>query len=137
MGPYASPAGEPSSQSVSALPESLRRPAFDLAVTEQGDTLYLRLTGDCSRACVGRVEAALKRVSAALTKRVVFDLRGLTFLDARGLKAILRTHERARSGLLEVVVVRPRGLASRVFTLTRVGERLTMVDGPSRRGLRS
>jgi hypothetical protein len=29
-----------------------------------------------------------------------------------------------------LVVVRPRGTANRVFTLTRVGEELTMVDEP-------
>ncbi|MCA1677827.1 MAG: hypothetical protein LC777_02190 [Actinobacteria bacterium] len=41
---------------------------------------------------------------------------------------IVKTNERADSEPFEVVVVRPKGLASRVFTLTRVGEQLTIVD---------
>jgi hypothetical protein len=44
------------------------------------------------------------------------------------LRTILRANERARAGALELVVVRPRGTAGRVFSLTRVGEELRMVD---------
>lgn len=130
MGPDASPAGNGPCQSPPSLREALGRPAFRLAVKEQGDTLLLRLTGEFEWACVGRVEAALERASRALTKRVVFDLQGLTFLDSGGLRTILRTQERARYESFEVVVVRPLGLANRVFTLTRAGAQLTMVDRP-------
>jgi anti-anti-sigma factor len=127
MGPSVSPAGELSSQSASALPESSKGCALGMRVEEQGSTLLLGLTGEFDRADVGRVEAALDRV-AAQTTRVVFDLQGLSFLDAGGLMAILRAHERARTEPFELVVVRPQGLASRIFTLTRAGEQLTIVD---------
>jgi anti-anti-sigma factor len=60
--------------------------------------------------------------------QVVFDLRELTFLDAAGLHTILRANERARDTGFEVIVVRPRGLANRVFTLTRAGQELKLVD---------
>lgn len=127
IGPSASAGGEPASQSASlSLPPGGSR-GFGLGVEQEGSTLYLRLTGEFDRACVRRVEAALER-AAALTRRVVFDLRGLSFLGLAGLKTILRTNERSRSKPFEVVVVRPRGLANRIFTLTRLGERLTLVD---------
>jgi anti-sigma B factor antagonist len=102
---------------------------FQLAVEEQGSTLFLRPRGEFDLAAVGRVENALGRVFGA-TSRVVVDLRRLTFLDSAGLRTILRANERARAGAFELVVVRPRGTANRVFTLTRVGEELTMVDEP-------
>jgi anti-sigma B factor antagonist len=102
---------------------------FQLAVEEQGCTMLLRPMGEFDSAAVGRVENALGRVfEVAATSRVVFDLRRLTFLDSSGLRTILRANERARAGAFELVVVRPRGAANRVFTLTRIGEELRMVD---------
>jgi len=79
-------------------------------------------------ACVGQVEAALERVSEARATRVVFDLERVRSIDFAGLGTIMRANERARSGTFEVVVVRPRGLANRVFTLTRAGKQLALVD---------
>ena len=63
-------------------------------------------------------------------KRVVFDLRAVCFLDLAGLRTILRADARGRAEAFEVVVVRPRGTANRVFTLTRAGEQLNIVNEP-------
>jgi anti-anti-sigma factor len=102
-----------------------------LAVEESDSTLRLRLTGDFDRAGVGAVENALHRVrEAPPTRRVVFDLRGLAFLDLAGLRTILRTDAQGRAEAFEVVLIRPRGTANRVFTLTRAGERLSIIDEP-------
>ena len=49
-------------------------------------------------------------------------------LDIAGLLTLLRTHDRARACAFELVVARPRGMANRVFTLTRAGEALSMVE---------
>ena len=99
-----------------------------LAVKEWDTTLLLRLAGDFDLSGVGQVEGALDRMSRApKPRRVVFDLRGLTFLDLAGLRTILRADARGRAERFEVVVVRPRGRANRVFTLTRAGEELSMV----------
>ena len=102
-----------------------------LAVEESDSALRLRLTGDFDLAGVGAVEHALDRLcDASAPRRVVFDLRGLAFLGLAGLRTILRTDARGRAHAVEVVVVRPRGTVNRVFTLTRAGERLTIVDEP-------
>jgi anti-anti-sigma factor len=104
---------------------------FHLAVEDSGATWCLRLMGEFDLAAVGRVENALDRVfQAPTTRRIVFDLRRLIFMDAAGLRTILRANERARAGAFELVVVRPRGTANRVFTLTRAGLELSMVDEP-------
>jgi anti-anti-sigma factor len=102
-----------------------------LAVEESDSTLRLRLTGDFDLAGVGAVEHALDRLcQAPAPRRVVFDLRGLAFLDLAGLRTILRADARGRAEAFEVVVVRPRGTANRVFTLTPAGARLSIVDEP-------
>ena len=103
--------------------------AFFIRVEQQDADLILRLGGDFDWACVARVEAALDRIRPT-TKHVVFDLQDLTFLDSRGLKTILRANERARGEPFDIVVVRPRGLANRVFTLTRAGDKLKVLDRP-------
>jgi anti-anti-sigma factor len=92
--------------------------------------------GEFDRAAVGRVESALDRiVRSPSTRRIVFDLRRLNFLDAAGLRTILRANERARAGAFELVVARPRGTANRIFTLTRAGQELSMLDEPEVRAL--
>ena len=92
----------------------------------------MSLSGEFDIAGVGRVEDALDGVfRPPRPKRVLFDLRGLTFLDAAGLRTILRANERARTAAVELCVVRPRGLANRVFTLTRAGAELCMLDDPA------
>jgi anti-anti-sigma factor len=75
------------------------------------------------------VETALDRLDQApALGRVVFDLRDLRFLDVAGLRTLLRANARGRAEAFEVLVIRPRGTANRVFTLTRAGEQLQMVD---------
>ena len=100
-----------------------------LAVKDSGHTLHLRLAGDFDLSAVGLVENALDRVSRDPSPgRVVFDLRALEFLDLAGLRTILRADARGRADAFDVVVIRPRGTANRVFTLTRAGEQLSMVS---------
>jgi anti-anti-sigma factor len=102
-----------------------------LAVEQSHSILRLRLRGDFDVAGIGAVEHALDRVGGApAPRRVVFDLRGLAFLDMAGLRTILRTDAQGRAQAFEVVVVRPRGIANRVFTLTPAGTRLRIVDEP-------
>ncbi len=107
----------------------VRNTILDLSARETGGVLVLQLDGEFDLAGVGAVENMLDRVSRPppLT-RVVFDLSSLDFLDLAGLKTILRADERSREAGWDVVVVRPRGPANRVFTLTRAGETLTLVD---------
>ena len=108
------------------------QPVLGLIVDQSGATSHLRLSGDFGLAGVGRVENALDGVfEAPTTRRIVFDLCRLRFLDAAGLSTILRADQRARAAAVELVVVRPRGRANRVFTLTRAGAELIMVDEPA------
>jgi anti-anti-sigma factor len=90
--------------------------------------LVLRIVGDLELAGIGQVMAALDRVDVARTTQVVFDLREVAFLDIAGLKTILRANDYCRDHHIAVTVMKPRGLASRVFTLTRAHLELELVD---------
>jgi anti-anti-sigma factor len=102
-----------------------------VGVEESEATLHVRLEGEFDLAAVPLVEKALDRLShAPAPRRVVFDLRAVCFLDLAGLLTVLRADARGRAEAFEVVVVRPRGMANRVFTLTRAGEQLNIVNHP-------
>ena len=102
---------------------------LQLSVAETEGALVLRLEGEFDLSGVGPVENALSRLSEGpAPARVVLDLSELEFLDLSALRTILRANERGRAVGCEVVVVRPRGTANRVFTLTRAGEELRMID---------
>lgn len=108
-----------------------RHRSFGLAVRESGTTLHVHVFGEFDRSRVGRVEQALERLAETpLPRLLVLDLRDLTFLDLAGLRTILRANDRGRAEGFEVEVVRPAGTANRVFTLTRAGLELTMIDAP-------
>ena len=99
-----------------------------LTVEDSASTLVLRMAGDLDLAAVGEAMAALDRVDVGHTSQLIFDLRELAFLDIAGLKAILRANDYCRNHHIPVTVIKPRGFASRVFTLTRVHLQLDLVD---------
>ena len=99
-----------------------------LIIDDSGSTLVLRIGGDFELAGIGQVMAALDRVDVAHTTQLVFDLREVAFLDIAGLKTILRANDYCRDHHIALTVMKPRGLASRVFTLTRAHLELELVD---------
>ena len=62
----------------------------------------------------------------------MLDLSKLTFLDSTGLRCLVTADERAREAGRRVVIVRGPDAVQRVFTITRLEERLEMVDDASR-----
>ncbi len=111
----------------SGAPSGAEEAFFRLATHRDGSKLRLVLAGEFDWAVVGHVEGALASVWG-LTEHLLFDLTNLTFLDLAGLRTVLRAHSRAESEGVTMTVVRPRGLANRVFTLTRAAETLSIVD---------
>jgi anti-anti-sigma factor len=63
-------------------------------------------------------------------RHVVLDLRGLTFMDVRGLKELIRQNEFARSNRHNLAVVRGTAAIQRVLELTGVEKMLVLVDDP-------
>ncbi len=89
------------------------------------------LRGELDLSTVGKVQEELRRVEADEPALVVLDLSSLTFLDSTGLRAVLTADERARENGRRLVIVRGPDAVQRVFAITRLEERLEIVDDAS------
>jgi anti-anti-sigma factor len=118
------PAGYP----LAGGPPAPTRPKLTLTVKGDATVLVLHLRGEFDLAGIGRVEQALEEGVRGGIRRVVFDLREVSFLDLAGLMTVMRANERSLEEPFDVQVIPPSGLASRVFTLTRAGAALNMID---------
>ena len=100
--------------------------------TEQGDSrasLVLRGELDISSAPV--LEEALSRLEAGGPPLLVIDLRGLEFMDSTGLRTLVSADQRARDAGRRLAIVRGPEAVDRIFNVTRLDERLELVDDPA------
>ena len=88
----------------------------------------LALRGELDLSTVTKVEDELQRVEAGGPEVIVLDLSRLSFLDSTGLRCLVTADQRARENGRRVVLVRGPDQVQRVFTITRLEERLEMVD---------
>jgi anti-anti-sigma factor len=108
----------------------VERAPFSFYPQREGSTLFISLVGEFDWGVTRHVEGALAKGCEEVPsiEHLVFDLSELTFIDITGLRVILKAHETAAAKGFDVTVVRPRGLANRIFTLTRAAETLEIVD---------
>jgi anti-sigma B factor antagonist len=98
-------------------------------MSEDRDGLvHVALVGELDLSTVAKVQEELRRVEAASPATLVVDLSKLTFLDSTGLRCIVTADERARAEGRRIVIVRGPDAVQRVFAITRLEERLEMVD---------
>ena len=83
-----------------------------------GNEVFLAVHGPLDATTIARFEEQLDRAQAARPERVVVDLAGCSFVDARALTALLEGHRRARryGGVLVLAGCAPRLL--RLLLLT-------------------
>ena len=92
---------------------------FDVAVNRRAGGAEVRLAGELDAAAVFTLEPQLDRIAAeADTRRIVFDLRELTFIDSAGLAVLVAAHERLQANGVEVCFLRPAASVMRIFELT-------------------
>lgn len=105
---------------------------LELTTERVGATVRLSLEGELDIASAGQVERELERIEREGPATVVLDLRKLTFMDSTGLRIVVSADARAREQSRQLVIVRGPEAVQRIFRMTRLDERLTMVDEPSR-----
>jgi anti-anti-sigma factor len=98
---------------------------------EEDGSVRLALTGELDISSAPRVDDELTRVEADAPGVVVLDLRGLAFMDSTGLRLIVSADARAREQGRRLVVVKGPEAVQRIFRVTRLDERLDMVDDPA------
>lgn len=96
--------------------------------TREGAETRVALRGELDLSTTDKVQQELERVEAATPDVVVLDLSGLTFLDSTGLRLIVAADQRARAGNRRLVLVKGPAAVHRVFSITKLDERLEMVD---------
>jgi anti-sigma B factor antagonist len=79
-------------------------------------------------ATVERLDRQLRDLRAAGVRRVVVDLRGLSFMDSTGLSVMLRWTRAAEQNGFDFGLVRGEGAVSRLFELTGMARRLPFVE---------
>ncbi len=90
--------------------------------------VQVSLRGELDLSTVEKVEDELRRVEERAGKLLILDLSGLTFLDSTGLRLMVTADQRARKAGRRLAIVKGPETVHRVFTITKLDERLQMVD---------
>jgi anti-sigma B factor antagonist len=104
---------------------------LDLTTATEGATVRLALTGELDIAGAARVEQELERIEREPPATIVLDLRELAFMDSTGLRVIVAADARAREQSRRLVIVRGSATVQRIIEMTRLDERLEIVDDPA------
>jgi anti-sigma B factor antagonist len=99
--------------------------------TQAGDgSVTLVLRGELDISSAPQVEDALSELEAARPPVLFIDLRSLDFMDSTGLRTVVSADARAREQGRRLAVVRGPEPVDRIFSVTRLDERLQMIDDP-------
>jgi anti-sigma B factor antagonist len=100
--------------------------------TEQNEShTRLALRGELDISSAPVLEEALGRVEESEPALLVLDLRALEFMDSTGLRTVVSADQRARAQNRRVAIVRGPEAVDRIFNVTRLDERLELVDDPA------
>jgi len=101
---------------------------LDFETREEAEQTLIELRGERDLSTTEKVERELTRVEAQAPSVLVLDLSGLNFLDSTGLRLVVGADQRARAADRRLVVVKGPAAVHRVFSITKLDERLEMVD---------
>jgi anti-anti-sigma factor len=104
---------------------------LDFTTETEGTTVRLALAGELDVAGAMLVEQELERIEREAPATIVLDLRDLAFMDSTGLRVIVAADGRAREQERRLVIVRGSDTVQRIIQMTRLDERLEIVDDPA------
>jgi anti-sigma B factor antagonist len=104
---------------------------FDLTIETAGTTVRLALMGELDIATADQVSQALAQIEREEPETIMLDLRQLSFLDSTGLRIVVAADARAREQGRRLVIVRGPEAVERILHMTRLDERLDIVDDPA------
>ena len=103
---------------------------LEIAVSETGGVRLLRLTGELDMAGVDQLERLLSPDQTPEGATFVIDMRGLSFIDSSGLRALIMADERVRDEGGRFIVVRGPDRVNEILEMTGVAQRIELVDEP-------
>jgi anti-anti-sigma factor len=104
---------------------------LEIETEARNGLVHVALRGELDLSTVAKVEDELKVAEAESPGVIVLDLSRLSFLDSTGLRCLVTADQRAREDGRRLVLVRGPDPVQRVFAITRLDERLEMVDDAS------
>jgi anti-anti-sigma factor len=104
---------------------------LDVRSEDRDGLVHVALRGELDLSSTAKLQEELDRLEAGAPQTIVLDLSKLVFLDSTGLRCLVTADERARANGRRVVMVRGPDPVQRVFSITRLEERLEMVDDAS------
>jgi anti-anti-sigma factor len=90
----------------------------------------LRLTGELDMAGVDHFERLLGSEELPQAETFILDMRGLTFIDSSGLRALIMADQRVRDEGGRFIVVRGTDRVNQVMEMTGVARQIELVDEP-------
>jgi anti-anti-sigma factor len=101
---------------------------FDVKTEDRGGAISLKLSGELDISTATKVEEELARVELGKPAQIVLDLSALDFMDSTGLRLLIAADARARDEGRRLTIVKGPEAVHRVFRITRLEERLDLVD---------
>src|SRR4051812_24814794 len=108
--------------------------AFSVASMNHDGAATLMLSGELDVAGERTFCAALDKAEAGNPSTVVFDLRGLNFIDVTGLRLLIHAHRRSHRSGRRMVLVRGKPQVRRILTVSGIADRIESVDAPEQAG---
>jgi anti-sigma B factor antagonist len=101
---------------------------FTIDVQPERDVVRVCPRGDVDLATVGAISEQVEDLTATGFRRVVLDLRAVTFIDSTGLRLVLELDAAARDGGWEFGVIDGSRDVARVFDLAGVRSLVPFVE---------
>jgi anti-anti-sigma factor len=99
----------------------------EVRVEARGDAILVRVTGVVDGLALAEVSRELTDAQRG-PGAVYVDLEGVTFMDSRGLGALLAANERSREGAAPVRIYRPSDAVQRLLDVSGVRSVLKEVE---------
>ena len=103
-------------------------PPFSVEREARGTAVRLVLTGDLDLATAEEAEQAILETEEDRPPVLILDLSELDFMDSTGLRVVISAATRAGEQDRRLVLVKGPEVVQRVFEITRLAERLEIVD---------
>lgn len=101
---------------------------FRIEVEPHRETVVVAAHGEIDIATADAVSRRLYEMMEAGFRRVVLDLRGVSFIDSTGLRAVLDAHSSSGVAEVEFMVIPGPEAVQRLFELTGTAGVLRFVD---------
>lgn len=105
--------------------------SFFCETSRDGATAWVAPVGELDLDTAPRLDDEMTTVRAANPRRIVLDLRRLSFMDSTGLRLLIRWDGVAREEGFEFAIVPGSDVVQRVIRLTGMDDQLTVAEPPT------